>query len=128
MSVKNLTILTFVANISLLIELIVLEFTSFTLAEIFPAVILSGLAWIGCIVYFLYLYFHNKKKVLALKQEYLNTLKPKFPLRFCPSDTELLKAYDNAVAKSHEKNKVQQNHSKPNAKAKQLQEHEPQME
>lgn len=44
--------------------------------------------------YFFFFYLKNKKKVEALKEEYITTLKPDKPLRFCPSDDELIKKHN----------------------------------
>jgi len=43
--------------------------------------------------YFIYMYTKNKKKVMDLKEQYIETLKPDKPLRFCPSDDELMKRH-----------------------------------
>lgn len=42
---------------------------------------------------FLYGYFKSHKKVLELQDEYIETLKPEKPLRFCPSDEELIRLH-----------------------------------
>lgn len=44
---------------------------------------------------FIYVYSKSKKKILGLQEQYIETLKPDAPLRFCPSDEELVMAYRN---------------------------------
>lgn len=62
-------------------------------------------------VWFLVVYFKNHKKVLSLQDQYIETLKPEKPLRFCPTDEELMKkhmekihASKNTFEKSIEEN------------------------
>ena len=45
----------------------------------------------------------NKMSVKKLQDEYIDGLTPKVPLRFCASDDELLKTYDEAVKTNDEK-------------------------
>lgn len=41
---------------------------------------------------FIYAYNKAKKQVESLQEQYIDTLKPSAPLRFCPSDDELVMA------------------------------------
>ena len=45
--------------------------------------------------YFIYCYNKNKLKIKDLKNQYIETLKPDKPLRFCPSDEELVKMHNS---------------------------------
>lgn len=49
----------------------------------------------GC---FFCVYHKAKKKVAGLQEQYIDTLKPDAPLRFCPSDEELIMAYESQEA------------------------------
>ena len=48
-------------------------------------------------VYFIYSLLKNKAKVDVLKEQYIDTLKPDKPLRFCPSDDELMKKHQEQL-------------------------------
>ena len=45
--------------------------------------------------YFIYYYNKNKLKIKDLQAQYIETLKPDKPLRFCPSDEELVKMHQS---------------------------------
>lgn len=51
------------------------------------------LLWIMYPIFFYIRYEKNKDKVAKFQQDYLDGLKPSAPLRFAPSDEELLKTY-----------------------------------
>lgn len=59
--------------------------------------LVSGIITIVLLVlnysFFVYYYFKNKTKINNLKKQYLDSLKPDKPLRFCPTDEELLRKY-----------------------------------
>ena len=78
---------------SLLIELIVLELSNLSITAMLAPIILSAVITITFLTLFIMNYYKNRKSVEKLKDEYLEGLKPKNPLRFCPSDDELLKMY-----------------------------------
>lgn len=44
--------------------------------------------------YFVLYFLKNKTKIENLQNDYIKTLKPDKPLRFCPSDSELMKEYE----------------------------------
>ena len=76
---------------------------------------------IGCIVavmivafhvYFLWYYFKNKGKIARLQQEYIETLKPDKPLRFCPTDEELMKAHLHQLSGEDKKTQTQTSETK----------------
>ena len=94
--VKYMTICAYLSNISLLIEVIIIELTDLKLSDIYPFVVLSLAILVFVISLFFYEYFHNRKAVEKLQEDYLKSLKPKIPLRFCASDTELMEKYNKA--------------------------------
>ena len=56
--------------------------------------VITGAIVAGCLVgfhvYFIYVYLKNLRRVKDLQEQYIETLKPVKPLRFCPSDDELV--------------------------------------
>ena len=57
-------------------------------------------------VYLLVVYVKNRKRIERLKEQYVDTMKPKQPLRFCPTDEELVKSYyesKNVISQSNDK-------------------------
>lgn len=59
---------------------------------------------------FVFVYIKNRKKVELLQDQYIDSLKPKAPLRFCPPDEELVNDYlTNAKSNndSHKTNEEQ---------------------
>lgn len=77
----------------LALNIILLEVFSFaqTIFIVTGAILLGGL--VVFYLYYFYCYFKKHKKVLELQDEYVETLKPDKPLRFCPTDEELMKSY-----------------------------------
>lgn len=59
--------------------------------------------------YFVYYYNKNKKKIMDLQRQYIDTLKPDKPLRFCPSDDELMKRHIEQKSLTIEENNAEQN-------------------
>lgn len=100
---KSLLIMFFASASILLFSIIVIELTDIKLSDIYPLLILSGVINIFSIIYFFVDYYTNKNTVKKLQDEYIDSLTPKIPLRFCASDDELLKTYDEAVKTNDEK-------------------------
>lgn len=100
---KSLFIMFFVSAIVLLFSITILELTDLKLSDIYPVIILAGVINVFSIVYFFVDYNMNKMSVKKLQDEYIDGLTPKVPLRFCASDDELLKTYDEAVKTNDEK-------------------------
>ena len=89
--------------IVLLFSITIIELTDLKLSDIYPVIILAGVINVFSIVYFFVDYNMNKMSVKKLQDEYIDGLTPKVPLRFCASDDELLKTYDEAVKTNDEK-------------------------
>lgn len=100
---KSLFIMFFVSAIVLLFSITIIELTDLKLSDIYPVIILAGVINVFSIVYFFVDYNTNKNTVKKLQDEYIDGLTPKVPLRFCASDDELLKTYDEAVKTNDEK-------------------------
>ncbi len=100
---KSLFIMFFVSAIVLLFSITIIELTDLKLSDIYPVIILAGVINVFSIVYFFVDYNMNKMSVKKLQDEYIDGLTPKVPLRFCASDDELLKTYDEAVKTNDEK-------------------------
>lgn len=78
---------------SLLVEMFILELSDISVLTMLAPIILSAVITVTFLTLFIANYYKNRKSVEKLKDEYLEGLKPKNPLRFCPSDDELLKMY-----------------------------------
>lgn len=82
--------LIFVISI-LMLELLMMDSEVWTILCIVSAV--------GLVAYYGWFVYHclkNKNKVELLQQQYIETLKPDKPLRFCPTDDELMvKHFEN---------------------------------
>lgn len=100
---KSLFIMFFVSAIVLLFSITIIELTDLKLSDIYPVNLLAGVINVFSIVYFFVDYNMNKMSVKKLQDEYIDGLTPKVPLRFCASDDELLKTYDEAVKTNDEK-------------------------
>ena len=100
---KSLFIMFFVSAIVLLFSITIIELTDLKLSDIYPVIILAGVINVFSIIYFFVDYNMNKMSVKKLQDEYIDGLTPKVPLRFCASDDERLKAYDEAVKTNDEK-------------------------
>lgn len=100
---KSLFIMFFVSAIVLLFSITIIELTDLKLSDIYPVIILAGVINVFSIIYFFVDYNVNKMSVKKLQDEYIDGLTPKVPLRFCASDDELLKTYDEAVKTNDEK-------------------------
>ncbi len=100
---KSLFIMFFVSAIVLLFSITIIELTDLKLSDIYPVIILAGVINVFSIIYFFVDYNMNKMSVKKLQDEYIDGLTPKVPLRFCASDDELLKTYDEAVKTNDEK-------------------------
>ena len=98
--IKNLKIfsgLTILFWSTLLIEIALLELTNINIITMLVPLIVSATGTIALLAIFIVNYRKSKPKVKRLKNEYLESLKPKQPLRFCASDDELLKAYKSSA-------------------------------
>ena len=82
---------------TLVIELILLEFLQSIPILVIIATVISSLGTIVLLFVFIRSYFKARGRVQKLKDEYLESLKPKHPLRFCASDEELMKAYKESA-------------------------------
>ena len=82
-------------------HIIGLEVLLFTINQLLLSGVLTLILLLLVHIIFITYYIKNKKKIKKLKQQYLVSLKPDKPLRFCPTDNELLKSY-----KEQEKRKV----------------------
>ena len=102
---KSLLIMFMASNVALSVAIIILEVTDLKLSDLYPVLIVAGVINIFAIVYFFVSYYKNRGVVKKLQDEYINSLRPKVPLRFCASDSELLKTYDEAV-KTDDANKL----------------------
>jgi len=100
---KSLFIMFFVSAIVLLFSITIIELTDLKLSDIYPVIILAGVINVFSTIYFFVDYNMNKMSVKKLQDEYIDGLTPKVPLRFCASDDELLKTYDEAVKTNDEK-------------------------
>lgn len=67
-------------------------------------------------IWFLVSYVKNRKKVKLLQDQYIKSLKPTSPLRFCPSDEELMKSHFENITENridtNEKTPTQNEQSK----------------
>lgn len=84
--------------LSLLIEIILLELTSINSTALIVLIIISTAGTITALSLFIVKYYRSKNSVAKLKEEYLESLKPQKPLRFCASDDELMKAYKQSAS------------------------------
>ena len=83
--------------LTLIIEFIVLELTNISIMTLLIPILISLSGVTTLLILFISNYYKSKQSVANLKQEYLESLKPKTPLRFCASDDELLKAYKQSA-------------------------------
>lgn len=62
--------------------------------------IVGGVALALIVSLHLYLFYSiakNRKRINLLKEQYINSLKPVAPIRFCPTDEELIEQYHGKV-------------------------------
>ncbi len=98
---------------TLIIELILLELTNIAFTTLLIPIILSFIGSSTLLFLFLRTYYKSRNNVAKLRKEYLESLKPKNPLRFCSSDEELLKAYKTSASElTTEKTINQPQHAK----------------
>ena len=83
--------------LTLIIEFIVLELTNISIMTLLIPILISLSGVTTLLILFISNYYKSKQSVANLKQEYLESLRPKTPLRFCASDDELLKAYKQSA-------------------------------
>jgi len=55
--------------------------------------IIGLVAVVAVHLYIVYVIIKNRKRILMLQDQYVETFKPDAPLRFCPTDEQLMKAY-----------------------------------
>ena len=96
---KILLTFTFFSWISIFILILCLEVFEVLIGDILVLLVIFGLTSLASIGYLIYNYYANRNKIKADRQKYLNSLKPKTPLRYCPSDDELLNKYKAGVIK-----------------------------
>ena len=81
----------------LVVHIILLEFMQIE-AGFFKVSAIITLVLVGLLhIWFVYTFFKNHKKVIMLQDQYVETLKPKAPLRFCPTDEELMKKHQEKI-------------------------------
>lgn len=80
-------------SFTLLFEVALLEIFDILFSDIWALFAVSGVLFAFGFGNLVYLYLKNKPKVKKLREEYLEDLKPKVPLRYCASDDKLLSAY-----------------------------------
>lgn len=101
---KPLMVISFILWASLIFHLVGLEIIGFMVEPMIVTGLITIVLLVIVYAYFIYFYVKNKKKINDLKRQYLESLKPDKPLRFCPSDEELLKRYkdqEKSCAKRH---------------------------
>ena len=86
----------FLLWISLIFHIIALEIVGLTIDSLIVTSIITIALLVLIYSYFTYYYLSNKGKINRLKEQYLDSLKPKKPLRFCPTDDELLARYEKS--------------------------------
>ena len=87
---KLLSVLAILFWLLLIVSLFMLEFL-FPGQEVFVIITIVFLVFVGVFnSWFIYTCLKSKKKIEELQQQYVDTLKPDSPLRFCPSDNELM--------------------------------------
>ena len=84
------------------VEVLLLDATSWLLVGIIATVMV-----IGFHIYFAVLFIRNRKRILALEKQYIESLKPKEPLRFCPTDDELMQSYMDSKSTQTKENSPQ---------------------
>lgn len=103
---KILAITSFGLWLLLVLHLLAYEVFGFNYILFTATGILSLVATVVFHVWFMLSYFKNHKKVRDLQDQYIETLKPEKPLRFCPSDEELVKKHQE---KLHQEKENKQN-------------------
>lgn len=71
-----------------------------------PAVMYFGIVAVafvlGVHIYLFCVLSSNRKRIELLKQQYIDSIKPVAPLRFCPTDEDLVKKYTESSKSRHE--------------------------
>lgn len=96
---KILLITCFVSWIALFACIFAIEVLNVLASDIVALLVLSALAAAISIGLFIYDYYKNKDKVAAERKKKLLSYKQNKPLRYCPSDDELLAKYKSGVIK-----------------------------
>lgn len=101
MSIKTKILLSVgvISWIALIVEALCLELADILFRDIAVLMIITFLVVIGSLAYFVWEYVRNKKEIIKIRQEYLDSFKPEKPLRYCPSDEELLDKYKKGIIK-----------------------------
>lgn len=96
---KILLITCFASWIALFACIFAIEVLNVLVGDIIALLVLSALAAAISIGLFIYDYYKNKDKVAAERKKKLLSYKQNKPLRYCPSDDELLAKYKSGVIK-----------------------------
>ena len=101
MSIKTKILLSVgaISWLALIVEALCLELADILFRDIAVLMIITFLVVIGSLAYFVWEYVRNKKEIIKIRQEYLDSFKPEKPLRYCPSDEELLDKYKKGIIK-----------------------------
>ena len=98
---KLLMVLSFILWASLIFHIIGLEVVGLMVEPLIVTGVITMVLLVIVYAYFIYFYVKNKKKINDLKKQYLESLKPDKPLRFCPTDEELLQKYKSQEKLRH---------------------------
>ena len=96
---KILLITCFASWIALFACIFVIEVLDVLVSDIIALLVLSALAAAISIGLFIYDYYKNKDNIAADRKKKFLSLKQNKPLRYCPSDDELLAKYKSGVIK-----------------------------
>ena len=76
---------------------------------------ISSLLMVACLhVFLLIVFIKNKSRIAQLKDRYIESIKPAQPLRFCPSDEDLVKTHysQKTIVKRNPKEAVKRTEEK----------------
>lgn len=90
---KPMMIISSLLWISFIFHIVLLEIIGLIIDKLLVTGVITIVLLIFIYAYFIYYYFKNKPRIKKLKEQYLDSLKPDKPLRFCPTDDELLRKY-----------------------------------
>ena len=100
---------------TLIIEIALIELSNINIITMLVPLIVSSIGTITLLIIFEVSHRKAKPKVNSLKNEYLESIKPKQPLRFCASDDELLKAYKSSAHEVSTQQSIKQTNITNNA-------------
>ena len=85
-----------------------------------PAVMYFGIVAVafvlGVHIYLFSALSSNRKRIELLKQQYIDSIKPVAPIRFCPTDEDLVKKYMESSKSRHETLSTKENSVKTDEK------------